>query len=68
MLISLRRFVESQAGQLIISLLLMLIGIGLLDPQSRGEIGKQLVMFALGVMSRSMETKSKVEGNSESRG
>lgn len=57
MLNSLANFIESPGGQQIVTLLVMMAGIWLLDPQSRTETGKQMVMFALGVMSRSMETK-----------
>jgi len=51
-----RAFIESLAGQQIIMLLMIIVGVAILDPSNRQEAGKMIITFALGVMSRSMQT------------
>ena len=48
---------EREAGYHLISLLVILVGILVIDAQARGAVGHDLVIFGLGVMSRSMAGK-----------
>jgi len=50
-------FLEREAGYHVISLGLIVVGVCLVDPQTRPQIAHDLVVFATGVMARSMSGK-----------
>jgi hypothetical protein len=55
-------FIEREAGYIAISLVLVAVGLMLVGGAQRADAAKQILMFALGVLARSMGgTKPKVD-------
>ena len=50
-------FIEREAGYSVISLAIIALGVGLGDPTQRAQFARDLVIFGLGVLARSMGTK-----------
>ncbi len=48
---------EREAGHLLLSLVLIWIGMALCDPAARAQAAHDLVVFGLGVLSRSMGSR-----------
>jgi hypothetical protein len=57
MLTSLALFLEREAGYHAVSLVLIVAGMWLVDPANRAQVGRDLVVFGLGVLARSMGAK-----------
>ncbi len=53
-------FLEREAGYHIVSLAVIAIGISMADPLARAALARDLVIFGLGVLSRSMGGKAQV--------
>ena len=51
---SIALFLEREAGYHVVSLALIVAGIVIVDAAQRGPLGHDLVVFGLGVLSRSM--------------
>ncbi len=54
---SLAVFLEREAGYHFVSLAVIALGITIAEPQVRGALARDLVIFGLGVLSRSMGGK-----------
>lgn len=50
-------FLEREAGYVVVSFLLIMVGVFISDASKRPEIARDLVMYGLGVMSKSMGVK-----------
>ena len=61
---SLALFLEREAGHLVLSCALIWIGMMLCDPIARAQAAHDLVVFGLGVLSRSMGSRQEETGGS----
>jgi len=52
-------FFEREAGHNVLSAALILVGISMLDPAQRAVSSRDLIVFGLGVLARSMGAPSK---------
>lgn len=50
-------FLEREAGYTVVSLAVIVLGVGIADPALRPQFARDLVMFGLGVLARSMGSK-----------
>ena len=56
---SIALFLEREAGHNVLSAALVLAGIAMLDPAQRSVSSRDLIVFGLGVLARSMGAPSK---------
>ena len=57
LMLAFAQFMEREAGHTIISLVLIVFGVDMLSPEARAAVARDIVVFSLGVMSRSMGNK-----------
>ncbi len=52
-------FLEREAGYHVVSLALIIVGIAMADASQQGQLARDLVLFGLGVLARSMGGKGR---------
>jgi hypothetical protein len=57
MLRNLAEFMEREAGYSLVSCIIIALGVSLSDATQRGQFARDLVIFGLGVLARSMGSK-----------
>lgn len=53
-------FLEREAGYHVVSLAVIMLGVTIAEPQVRANMARDLVIFGLGVLSRSMGGKKQI--------